>query len=51
MGMAIKKGIVRDYKKERRISMLENQDIEFKTIWKDGYLKWICGMMVNFQRN
>ena len=24
--------------------MLENQDIEFKTIWKDEYLKWICGM-------
>lgn len=24
--------------------MLENQDIEFKTAWKDEYLKWICGM-------
>ena len=24
--------------------MLENQDIEFKTIWKDEYLKWVCGM-------
>ncbi len=24
--------------------MLENQDIEFKTIWKDEFLKWICGM-------
>lgn len=24
--------------------MLENQDIEFKLIWKDEYLKWICGM-------
>ena len=24
--------------------MLENQDIEFKSIWKDEYLKWICGM-------
>lgn len=24
--------------------MLENQDIEFKTVWKDEYLKWICGM-------
>ncbi len=24
--------------------MLENQDIEFKAIWKDEFLKWICGM-------
>ncbi len=24
--------------------MLENQDIEFKSVWKDEYLKWICGM-------
>lgn len=24
--------------------MLENQNIEFKSIWKDEYLKWICGM-------
>lgn len=24
--------------------MIENQDIEFKSIWKDEYLKWICGM-------
>ena len=24
--------------------MVENQDVEFKTIWKDEYLKWICGM-------
>ena len=24
--------------------MLENQDIEFKAVWKDEYLKWICGM-------
>ena len=24
--------------------MLENQDVEFKAIWKDEYLKWICGM-------
>lgn len=23
--------------------MIENQDIEFKEIWKDEYLKWICG--------
>lgn len=24
--------------------MIENQDIEFKAVWKDEYLKWICGM-------
>ena len=24
--------------------MIENQDIEFKEIWKDEYLKWVCGM-------
>lgn len=24
--------------------MLENQDIEFKSVWKDEYLKWVCGM-------
>ena len=24
--------------------MIENQDIEFKSVWKDEYLKWICGM-------
>ena len=24
--------------------MLENQDIEFKLVWKDEFLKWICGM-------
>lgn len=24
--------------------MLENQDIEFKAVWKDDYLKWVCGM-------
>ena len=24
--------------------MIENQDIEFKAVWKDKYLKWICGM-------
>jgi len=29
---------------ERGKNMLENQDIEFKAIWKDEYLKWICGM-------
>ena len=23
--------------------MIENHDIEFKEIWKDEYLKWICG--------
>ena len=24
--------------------MIENQDIEFKSIWKDEWLKWVCGM-------
>ena len=24
--------------------MIENQDIEFKSNWKDEYLKWVCGM-------
>jgi len=24
--------------------MIENQDIEFKSVWKDEYLKWVCGM-------
>lgn len=24
--------------------MIENQNIEFKSIWKDEWLKWICGM-------
>lgn len=24
--------------------MLEKQDVEFKQVWKDEYLKWICGM-------
>ncbi len=23
--------------------MEENQNIEFKELWKDEYLKWICG--------
>ena len=23
--------------------MQENQDIEFKEIWRDDYIKWICG--------
>lgn len=23
--------------------MSESQNIEYKTIWKDEYLKWICG--------
>ncbi len=23
--------------------MEENQNIEFKEVWKDEYLKWICG--------
>ena len=24
--------------------MLEKQNVEFKQVWKDDYLKWICGM-------
>ena len=24
--------------------MLEKQNVEFKQVWKDEYLKWICGM-------
>ena len=24
--------------------MAESQNIEYKTIWKDEYLKWICGL-------
>jgi len=23
--------------------MTENQNIEWKEVWKDEYLKWICG--------
>lgn len=23
--------------------MIENQNIEFKEVWKDDWLKWICG--------
>ena len=23
--------------------MAESQNIEYKSIWKDEYLKWICG--------
>ena len=23
--------------------MFENQDVEFKKIWKDEWLEWICG--------
>ncbi|MCK5632866.1 ATP-binding protein, partial [bacterium] len=23
--------------------MVESQNIEYKSIWKDEYLKWICG--------
>jgi ATP-dependent DNA helicase RecG len=23
--------------------MIENQDIEFKKVWKDDWLEWICG--------
>jgi len=25
------------------INAKENQDIEFKRLWKDEYIKWICG--------
>ena len=24
-------------------NMTESQNIEYKTVWKDEYLKWICG--------
>lgn len=24
--------------------MAENQEIEYKKIWKDEWLEWICGM-------
>jgi len=24
--------------------MMEKQNVEFKQVWKDEYLKWICGM-------
>ncbi len=24
--------------------MAENQDVEYKQIWKDEWLEWICGM-------
>ena len=27
----------------KRIDMSETQNIEYKSIWKDEYLKWICG--------
>ena len=26
---------------------LENQNIEYKQSWHDGYLKWICGFANN----
>ena len=26
------------------MSIVQKQNIEFKEIWKDEYLKWICGM-------
>jgi ATP-dependent DNA helicase RecG len=27
-----------------RYAMIENQDVEFKSTWKDEWLEWICGM-------
>ena len=24
--------------------MAENQDVEYKQIWKDEWLEWICGI-------
>lgn len=27
----------------REINMEENQNVEWKTKWRDEYLKWICG--------
>lgn len=31
--------------------MIENQDIEFKSIWKDEWLEWICGFCNTTGRN
>jgi len=31
------------YKKIKQNNMSESQNIEYKSIWKDEYLKWICG--------
>jgi len=28
---------------QRRLNMKENQNIEWKSSWRDEYLKWICG--------
>ena len=30
-------------KRGREINMEENQNVEWKTKWRDEYLKWICG--------
>ena len=29
--------------------MAENQDVEYKQIWKDEWLEWICGMAKSIQ--
>ena len=30
-------------KRTRKTNMEENQNVEWKTKWRDEYLKWICG--------
>ena len=36
---------------------MENQNIEWKELWRDEYLKWICGftnaqgVTIEFERN
>ena len=30
--------------------MSEKQNIEYKRIWKDEYLKWICGYAMSFRK-
>ena len=31
------------YKNDNLRNMPEQQNIEYKSVWKDEYLKWICG--------
>ncbi len=31
--------------------MVENQDVEFKRIWKDEWLEWICGFANTSRRS
>ena len=37
------KFLVSSWRKAQKINMIEQQDIEYKSVWKDEYLKWICG--------